>query len=91
MPLPLPPEARKQRARIASLTRSVRVGERTQAELDQARRDFNAAKAGCRAAVSDEYLQAWVAEQVARFEPSDLDRGIEILRRHLAKGHPGNE
>lgn len=26
-------------------------------------------------------LDAWVAEQVARFKPGDLDAGIEVIRR----------
>ncbi len=31
----------------------------------------------------EKQLQAWVAEQVAHFQPGDIDAGIEILRTHL--------
>jgi hypothetical protein len=35
--------------------------------------------------MTDQQLGEWVAEQVARFQPGDLDAGLEIVRNHLRR------
>jgi hypothetical protein len=35
--------------------------------------------------MTEQQLAEWVAEQVARFQPGDLDAGLAIVRNHLRR------
>lgn len=62
----------KERARVAALTRGVRAGERTQAELDEARRAFRAARV-------EEYVDR-IVEDWPTLSDEQLERIAALLR-----------
>jgi hypothetical protein len=62
----------KERARVAALTRGVRAGERTQAELDEAIRVFKATRV-------EEYV-AKIVEDWPTLTDEQLDRVAGLLR-----------
>lgn len=62
----------KERARVAALTRGVRAGERTQAELDEAIRAFKASRV-------EEYVTKIVADWPT-LSDEQMDRVCALLR-----------
>jgi len=74
------PQVAKARARVAALTRGVRAGERTPAELAEAKRDLEKAN-------RDAYIDRLVANAPA-FTPEQVDRLrvlLEPARRDLSR------
>jgi hypothetical protein len=69
------------RARVAALTRSVRAGERTQAELDEARRLLAQARHPTRVAALLQHV-----EQLVNSWPPLTDEQVDRIAALLRKG-----
>jgi hypothetical protein len=78
--MPMHPHVSKARARVAAMTRAVRAGERTQAELADAKRNLAAAN-----------IAAYIEKQVARapeFTTEQVDHLHALLEPVRAGGAP---